>query len=143
LSDPRWQVLRRHVEDTLVLKDPIELFVAQNLALDGMLYPLIYGAYVDDHLAARGGTAIAMLTSFMPEWHEESSRWVDAVVKAVAAESAENKALMSGWAKVWGDRVVAALAPVAEIALAAEGQAALAAARLAYDARCRKAGLYL
>lgn len=141
VNDPRWQVLRRHVEDTLVVKDPFELFVAHNLALDGQLSPLIYGSYVDEHLTTRGGTAIAMLTSFMPEWHDESSRWIDAVVKIAAAESAENKQLISGWAKVWGDRVQAALAPVAEIALGAEGQEALEAARAGFDARCKKAGL--
>ncbi len=72
LGNPHWQVLRRYVEDTLVLKDPFELFVAQNLALDGQLYPLIYGNFVDEHLALQGGTAVSMLTSFMPEWHEES-----------------------------------------------------------------------
>ncbi len=141
LQDPRWQVLRRLVEDTLVLKDPMELFVAQNLALDGLLYPLIYGAYVDEHLTLKGGTAIAMLTSFMPEWADETARWVDAVVKAAAAESEENKKLLSGWALAWTDRVQAALAPVAEIALGELGQDALAATRTTFNARLAKAGL--
>ncbi len=141
LNDPRWQVLRRHVEDTLVVKDPFELFVAHNLALDGMLYPLIYGSFVDEYLNDHGGTAIAMLTAFMPEWHEETTRWIDAVVKVAAAESPANKALIAGWAKQWGDRVQSALAPVAEIALGAKGQDALAVARAAFDARCKKAGL--
>ena len=141
LNDPRWQVLRRHVEDTLVVKDPFELFVAHNLALDGMLYPLIYGSFVDEYLNDHGGTAIAMLTAFMPEWHEETTRWIDSVVKVAAAESPANKALIAGWATQWGDRVMAALAPVAEIALGAKGQDALAAARAAFDARCKKAGL--
>jgi phenol/toluene 2-monooxygenase (NADH) P1/A1 len=141
VSDPRWQVLRRFVEDTLVVKDPFELFIAQNLALDGQLYPLIYGSYIDDHLALKGGTSISMLTSFMPEWHDETARWIDAVAKVAAAESPENKALIGGWAKTWGDRAHAALAPVAEIALGAEGQEALAAVRAAYDARCKKLGL--
>jgi len=140
-SDPRWQVLRRFVEDTLVVKDPFELFVAQNLALDGQLYPLVYGSFIDDHLALQGGTTIAMLTAFMPEWHDESARWIDAVVKVAAAESPENKALIGGWAKTWGDRAQAALAPVAEIALGAGGQEALATVRASYDARCKKAGL--
>lgn len=140
-QDPRWQVLRRCVEDMLVVKDPFELFVAQNLALDGLLYPLIYGRFIDDHLALKGGTTIAMLTSFMPEWHDESARWIDAVAKAAAAESPENKALIGGWARTWADRVQAALAPVAEIALGADGQEALAAVRTAFDARCKKAGL--
>lgn len=141
LNDPRWQVLRRLVEDTLVLKDPMEMFVAQNLAIDGQLYPLIYGAFVDEYLTIKGGTAIAMLTSFMPEWHDETSRWVDAVVKTAAAESAENMALISGWTKVWSDRVQAALAPVAEIALGEQGQEALQGVRTEFNARVAKAGL--
>lgn len=141
LNDPRWQVLRRLVEDTLVLKDPMEMFVAQNLAIDGQLYPLIYGSFVDEHLTIKGGTAIAMLTSFMPEWHEETSRWVDAVVKTAAAESADNMALIAGWTKVWSDRVQAALAPVAEIALGEQGQEALQAVRTEYNARVTKMGI--
>jgi phenol/toluene 2-monooxygenase (NADH) P1/A1 len=141
LQDPRWQVLRRHVEDTLVLKDPFELFVAHNFALDGQLSPLIYSHYIDDHLTPQGGTAIAMLTAFMPEWHDESNRWIDAVIKVAAAESAENRELISDWARVWGERVQAALAPVAQIALGAQGEVALAAVRTAYEARCKKAGL--
>ncbi len=37
-----WQELRHAVEDMLVTQDWFELFVAQNLALDGLLYPLVY-----------------------------------------------------------------------------------------------------
>jgi phenol hydroxylase P1 protein len=50
---------------------------------------------------------------------------------------------MSEWAKVWSDRVQAALAPVAEIALADQGQDALQATREALNARATKAGLTL
>ena len=88
-----------------------------------------------------GGSAIAMLTSFMPEWHDESIRWVDSVIKAAAAESEENKALLSEWARVWTERVQAALAPVAEIALGDKGQEALKAVGTAINVRIGKAGL--
>ncbi len=141
LKDPRWQVLRRYVEDTFVLKDPFELFVAQNLALDGQLYPLVYGSFLDEHLALQGGTAVAMLTAFMPEWHDESSKWVDAVVKTAAAESNDNRKLISGWARTWADRAQAALAPVAELALGKAGDDAVAGARAALNARLTRAGL--
>jgi phenol hydroxylase P1 protein len=141
LDDPRWQVLRRYVEDTLVVQDPFELFVAQNLALDGLLYPLIYGRFVDGHIAIKGGTAVAMLTAFMPEWHEESARWVDAVVKAAAAESDTNRALLGQWSQQWADRAQAALAPVAELALGEAGLVALDEARSQLAARCAKAGV--
>lgn len=143
LADPKWQVLRRCVEDTLVVKDPFELFVAQNLALDGLLYPLIYGSFVDDQVALKGGTAVAMLTAFMPEWHDESARWVDAVVKTAAAESPANQALISGWVRAWTERAMAALAPVAQLALGDAGQEALAEARSKLADRCRKAGVPL
>jgi len=141
LNDPRWQVLRRYVEDSFVVQDPFELFVAQNLALDGLLYPLVYGRFVDDHIALKGGTAVAMLTAFMPEWHEESARWVDAVVKTAAAESDANRALLRQWTKQWAERAQAALAPVAELALGEAGLVALDEARSQLDARCAKAGV--
>jgi phenol hydroxylase P1 protein len=143
LTDPKWQVLRRLVEDTFVVKDPFELFVAQNLAIDGLLYPLVYGSFVDDHVALKGGTAVAMLTAFMPEWHDESARWVDAVVKTAAAESPANQKLISGWLQAWSERAQAALAPVAQLALGDAGQDALAEARSKLADRCRKAGVPL
>ena len=141
LEAPHWQVLRRFVEDSFVVKDPFELFVAQNLVLDGLLYPLVYGRFVDDHITIKGGTAVAMLTSFMPEWHDESARWVDAVVKVAAAESDANRALLTQWARSWADRAQAALAPLAQLALGEAGADELAGVRAELDARCRKAGL--
>jgi phenol hydroxylase P1 protein len=141
LEHPRWQALRRLVEDTLVVQDPFELFVAQNLALDGLLYPLIYKHFVDDYLAPHGGTAVSMLTAFIPEWHEESARWVDAVVKVAAAESEANRSLISGWYQAYAAQAQAALAPVAELALGAQGLDALQTVRESLDARARKAGL--
>jgi phenol hydroxylase P1 protein len=147
LEDPRWQGLRRYVEDSFVVQDPVELFVAQNLALDGLLYPLIYGHFVDDHLALQGGTAVAILTSFMPEWHDETARWIDAVIKTMAnaaePEAADNRALLSQWFSQWADRAQAALAPVAEMALGEHGAAALGEVRAALGARATKLGLSL
>ena len=141
LNDPHWQGLRRYVEDTLVLKDPFEMFIAQNLASDGLLYPLIYTHFVDDHVALQGGTAVAMLTNFMPEWFDESSRWVDAVTKVAAAESDANRALITRWVAEWSDRAQAALAPVAELALGTHGAAALGEVCEQFAARCKKLGV--
>jgi phenol hydroxylase P1 protein len=143
LQAPAWQPLRRRVEDLLVLQDPMELFIAQNLVMDGLLYPLVYGRFVDGHLALHGGTAVAMLTAFMPEWHAESSRLIDAVAKVAAAESAHNRELLSRWYLSHVDQVQAALAPVADLALGESGAAALAAVRQVLDGRARKAGLDL
>lgn len=138
-----WQPLRRYVEDTLVVQDPVELFVAQNLALDGLLYPLIYDAYVDDRIALEGGSAIAMLTAFMPEWHDESGRWIDAVVKTMAAESEDNRALLTHWLRAWEERAAEALLPVAELALRDAGRSVLEETRQQLRARAAKCGIAL
>jgi phenol hydroxylase P1 protein len=141
LDAPEWQPLRRYVEDTLVNRDPFELFVAQNFALDGQLNPLIYTQFIDEHLTAKGGTVISMLTSFMPEWHDETTRWIDAVIKAAAAESPENQSLISGWAKAWAERAQAAIAPVAQMIWGDNAQQELDTARAALNKRMEKAGL--
>lgn len=143
LADPAWQPLRRHVENTLVLQDPVELFMAQNVALDGLLYPLIYGAFVDDYIALKGGSAVAMLTAFMPEWHDESRRWVDAVVKTMAAESDDNKALLTHWLRNWEQQAAAALLPIAELALPETSHATLDETRQQLRVRFEKVGIAL
>jgi phenol hydroxylase P1 protein len=141
-SAPAWQGLRRYVEDTFVVKDPIELWVAQNLVLDGLLYPLIYGTF-DAALTAEAGPTVSMLLRFQVDWFAETSKWVDATLKTAAAESADNQALVAGWVRTWRDRAVEALGPVAELALGADGAAAMADVVSTFDARVAKCGVAL
>jgi phenol hydroxylase P1 protein len=115
-SAPAWQPLRRLAEEMLVTKDWFELFVAQNVVLDGLLYPLVYQSF-SDQLNAAGQTSFAMLTEFMNEWFDEHVRWTSQVLKIAAAESPENRALLAGWIGSWRERVLAALAPLAGTAL--------------------------
>lgn len=143
LEHPAWQPLRHYVEDTFVVDDPVELFIAQNVALDGLLYPLVYDHFVDERIAPGGGSAIAMLTAFMPEWHDESKRWVDAVVKTMAAESEENRALLARWIRDWAARAFAALQPVAELAFPANAPEVLDVLREQFEARISKLGIAL
>lgn len=140
LEAPAWQPLRRLVEDTWVLQDWFELFVAQNVALDGALFGLAYRE-VDAALSERAGPTVSMLTRFQTEWFADACKWVDAVTKTAAAESPDNAALLSQWYGHWRARVQEALAPVAQMALADAGDAALAGAVAAVDARMTKAGL--
>lgn len=141
LNHPAWQALRKMLEDSFVIQDPMRLFVVQNLALDGLLYPLIYNQYLDEHVTLQGGSAITMLTAFMPEWHKESARWVDAVLKVAAAESPENKQFLQQWVTEAVAQTQQALVPLAELALPKDGDAALQAAREELDARLAKIGL--
>lgn len=140
LDDPAWQGLRRLVEDTLVVKDWFELYVAQNFVLDGVLYPLVYDHF-DTALTVQAGPTVSMLVRFQSDWFAETSKWVDATMKTAVAESPENAALIGGWVSAWRDRVTEALAPVAERGLGAAGAAALADAVSRLDARAVRAGL--
>lgn len=141
LNEAQWQPLRQYMEDLLVEQDPMQLFIAQNFALDGLLYPLIFTHFVDNHLADHGGASVAMLTSFMPEWHAESSVWVDAVLTACAAESDANRKQLQQWYDSHADTAQRALLPIARLALAEQAEAVLKAVRDGLDARARKAGL--
>lgn len=141
LSDGRWQDMRRYVENTLVLKDWFELFVAQNLVQDGLLYPLIYGQFVDKQLNAEGGAAVSMVASFMPDWFAETSRWVDASIKTAAAESPENAALLSTWTRCWLARATEAMEPIATLALGGGAGPILDTVVETFRARVTKLGL--
>ncbi|THF55180.1 aromatic/alkene monooxygenase hydroxylase subunit beta [Pseudothauera rhizosphaerae] len=143
LHGAAWQPLRRYVEDTLVLRDPFELFVAQNVALDGLLYPLVYESIVDDWMSARGASAVAMLTQFMSDWYGETRKWVDAVLKTAAAESEHNRAVLREWISAWSARAAAALVPVAELALGTEADDAVGEQVAALSARVAKTGISL
>ena len=140
LEAPAWQDLRRLVEDTWVVKDWFELFVAQNVALDGILFGLAYRE-VDAALSEKAGPTVSMLTRFQAEWAQDAAKWVDAVIKTAAAESADNKALLGQWYVHWRGRVQEALAPVACLALGDADAGALTRAVVAVDARMQKAGL--
>ena len=142
LEAPAWQPLRRLVEDTWVMKDWFELYVAQNVVLDGVLFGLAYKE-VDQALSERAGPVVSMLTRFQAEWAQDANKWVDAVMKVAAAESPENKALLSEWYAHWRARVQEALAPVAALGLGSDGAQALERALAAVDARMNKAGLSL
>ncbi|MDI4665627.1 aromatic/alkene monooxygenase hydroxylase subunit beta [Xanthobacter autotrophicus] len=143
LHGPAFQPLRRYVEDTLVVRDPFELFVAQNLALDGLLYPLVYGRIVEDDLPARGGAAVALLTQFMSAWFDETRKWVDAVLKTAAAESDDNRFILQEWCGHWSTRAASALVPVADIALGAGAADAVAEQAAMQRARLEKSNIMI
>jgi len=139
-DDPAWQDMRKLVEDMLVTKDWFELFVAQNVVLDGLLYPLVYqsfGALQND----RGQTGFAMLTEFMSEWHDEHLRWTAQVMKVAVAESAHNKTLLAEWVQKWQPRVEQALRPLAQATFDARAQEELDACISQFAARMAKIGL--
>lgn len=136
-----WQPLRRLIEDLFVERDWFEVLVAQDLVLDGLLYPIVYGSIVDDHFGLNGGSAIAMLCQFQAEWAAETTKWVDAQIRIACAESTENAALIASWVAKWKGRAVSALIPVAQIALGKDAESAIADIESAFDLRVAKLGV--
>lgn len=141
LEDERWQPMRRMVEKTWVTRDWFELLVAQNFVFDGLLYPLVYEQFVDVRLNARGGAGVSMMCAFMTEWHAETRRWIDAVIKTAAKESDANRELLAGWTRTWRNRCVEALGPVALQAFGDEAGAILDTVTQSFNARAAKLGL--
>ena len=140
MDAPQWQELRRYVEDTLVMKDWFEMFVAQHLALDGLLFGLAYKE-VDQALNEQAGPTVSLLTRFQSELFDDSSKWVDACLKVAAAENPANKAQLQTWIAHWRGRAMVALQPLARMALGTDGDAALARSAARLDTRLAKAGL--
>lgn len=141
LAGEAWQPLRRYVEDCLVVRDPFELFVAQNLALDGLLYAAVYERVVDDYLSSKGASAVAMLCQFMNDWFDETRKWVDAVIKTAAAESDHNRATIEEWTRHWSARAAAAVLPVVKLALGGQADAVVGEEMASFKARLKKLGV--
>ena len=140
MDQPQWQELRRYVEDTLVIKDWFEMFVAQHVALDGLLFGLAYKE-VDQALSAKAGPTVSLLTRFQAELFDDSSKWVDASLRIAAAENPGNKVQLQKWIAHWRARAVIALQPLATMALGGDADAALARVAARLDARLAKAGV--
>ncbi len=134
-----WQGLRRCVEDSLVVQDWFELFVAQNLVMDGLVIPLMFDAFAA-RLTAEGGSVFTLISEFIFEWNAETTRWVDKQIKVACDESEANAALVGDWFANWLGKTVDALGPLAEAAFG-DGGAALENARTALVARAAKNGI--
>ena len=140
VQDDMWQGLRRLVEDSMVIEDWFEAFVAQNVAMDAIVHGVTYDSLVHEG-ASEGGSVAVMMCEFINDWRKEYTRWADSIVKTAAAESNENKALLQGWVKTYADRAADAIRPVAAYVNAGSADSAVAGARDALDQRMAKAGL--
>ncbi|HJV84979.1 MAG TPA: aromatic/alkene monooxygenase hydroxylase subunit beta [Noviherbaspirillum sp.] len=133
-----WQGLRKVIEDLFVEKDWFEVFMAQNFVGDGLVYPLVYRQFVQD-IGVQGST-VAMLAEFMSDWFDETSKWVDAVVRIAAAESPQNRQQLSAWYGKWRGLLVDALRPIAA-ELMGSTEATLETVTSLLDARAKKLGI--
>lgn len=142
MNDPVWQPLRHAMEDMFVLDDWFEIMVAQNVVLNGLLFPLVYGRFMP-HLAAQGAAPLVMLTQFMNDWFAENARWTGQLMKVTAAESEDNASLIKSWSSQWLQRLEQAVMPLAELALGDDAQQQVAEVKQKLLARLAKQGVEL
>ncbi len=140
LDDPAWQGIRQLVENLMVCEDWFELFVAQNLVLDGLLQPLVFQQF-ERSFAVAHGPALSLVTEFSNNWFDETSRWVDATIKTAAAESPANAALLQQWISSWRSAAHEALLPYAEAVFVEGAEEALNAVEASFDNRLAKLGM--
>ncbi|MFG1444361.1 hypothetical protein V5F43_14655 [Xanthobacter agilis] len=140
INDPAWQGIRKLTEDSFVERDWFHLFVIQTLAINGVIFDLIYK--MGDAGWADAQMTIALLTEFMSDWRGDESRWSDAVIKTVAAESEANRALISQWASTCIGAAVEATRPLSA-AFLGDGGAGAEMAGEATAKRARGLGLTL
>lgn len=140
MEAPQWQGVRALCERLLVTEDWFEVFVAQDVVMDAVMYDLFYRQY-DQWLEQQDAQDIGMLTEFMRDWHKDNSRWVDAVLKTAAAESDDNKALLQQWVEQWRGVISEAFAPLATGIWGEEGAEALNQSLAALDKRLKKAAV--
>jgi phenol hydroxylase P1 protein len=135
-----WQGLRSHVERLMVTRDWFELFVAQNLVLDGFVYPLIFQKY-EARFAAKHGPALSLITEFMSSWYADTARWVDATVRTAASESQANAHLLREWVHEWSQATREALALYAAEVFNEDAATVLTDVSTAFDSRVAKLDL--
>ncbi|MEX2479846.1 MAG: phenol hydroxylase [Gammaproteobacteria bacterium] len=139
LDDALWQPLRALVEESMVTRDWFELYLLQNLLIDGSVHPLVFDRF-EQSVVTAGGAAFSMLSEFMVEWYAESTRWVDAVLQRVCAESEANSAQCRAWLARWTPRVQGALQPLADYAFPGRAGEVLDGLRDELQARATRAG---
>lgn len=140
LEDPIWQPLRHAMEDIFVLDDWFEIMVAQNIVMDGLIFPLIFENYIQE-VNNKGGNVLTLLTQFMSDWYVETIRWTNQLIKVTAKESDENSELLSSWVIKWSERLNKAALPISQLAFTEDAEDKLEQAKCALFDRLAKQGL--
>lgn len=138
MQNPAWQAMRALCEEMTTVEDWFEVFVAQDLVVDTLVFNIFYEQF-DQKLASMGGRDVALLTEFMQVWNKDSSRWLDSVLKTVASESEDNRVLLAGWVKHWREKTLHALHPLVTAML--DDSEALSTADGLLEERLKKIGI--
>jgi phenol hydroxylase P1 protein len=55
-----------------------------------------------------------MLVDFIFSWQEDTTKWLDSIIKVMADESEDNKEQLSKWSKEYIDKTKVALTPLSK-----------------------------
>ncbi|POP54487.1 aromatic/alkene monooxygenase hydroxylase subunit beta [Zhongshania marina] len=140
IESPAWQGIRKDIEGVFVLRDWFEVFVAQNLVADGLMYPLIFDEFVSS-FSRNYGNDLNSLTNYSVKWQSDFARWVDSVVKTASSESDENKEQINKWIDKWHASIYSSLGDLAKLAFGIECDESLEKINSSFIARISKLGL--
>lgn len=107
-----WQPLRKLVEETMVIRDPIQILVAQDLVLDGLLIPTLVKDFSANVSSKYNDFSLQMMLEFVYNWQDETAKWLDSILSIMAKESEENKTILSNWTNEYILKAVEALTPL-------------------------------
>lgn len=119
MSNSDWQPVRALCEKTTLVEDWVEVFIAQNLVIDTFTYNIFF-QQLDEHFNTTDARDIALLTEIFHSWNKDMTRWLEATIKTMAAESDANKQHLKDWASKWQVKAREALAPIATKLLGSE-----------------------
>lgn len=111
MEDAAWQGVRALCEEMLVQKDWGELFIAQNLVTDTLVYIVFYQKF-DQWLVENNARDISMLIEFMQLCMKDQAGWADSVLKTLIAENESNREQIKAWLHKWQDKVTQAYRPL-------------------------------
>ncbi len=138
MEDSLWQEMRRYCEQTTTVDDWFEVFIAQDVVLDSLVYHLFY-ELLDRQLSNEGASDLGILTEFMRQWNKDTTRWVDSVLKVAIAKSDDNKRLIENWISHWLEKSTTALLPISNTLL---GDSGLQESQVSLNKRLNKVGLF-
>ncbi|MFV0459218.1 MAG: hypothetical protein ACK5MT_10690 [Actinomycetales bacterium] len=140
LESEHLQPLREYVEKALIEKDYAVGLMAIDL-VDGQIFRLMH-EYTDEHALTGGAGVVSLLGQHYTNWYADQCKWLDPLIKAWTGDPEAGEANAAALAQMIGERLEAATAAVAPIAVeidkALGGTGAVEAAAAYRDAQIER-----
>ena len=96
----------------MVIRDPFKILVAQNVEIDGLVFPLLIRVFPANMENKNNVSSLKMMLEFIYNWQEETTKWLDSILGVMVKESEENREILSSWANEYISKAIDALTPL-------------------------------